>query len=114
MAVIYLIRHGQASFGSEDYDHLSELGQRQAGILGAYLKRSSIPFDALLSGALRRQQDTLAGIVDALGPKTPGPSVMDAFNEYDHVGVIRAYLPLFMARIGTPRGLGEAEVFRDH
>ena len=114
MAVIYLIRHGQASFGSEDYDRLSELGQRQAGILGAYLKRSSIPFDALFSGALRRQQDTLAGIVDALGPRTPGTGVMDAFNEYDHVGVIRAYLPLFMARIGTPRGLGEAEVFRDH
>ena len=31
MATIYLIRHGQASFGAEDYDKLSELGCKQAG-----------------------------------------------------------------------------------
>ena len=114
MAVIYLIRHGQASFGSDDYDCLSDLGRRQAGLLGAYLKRNAAPFDALLSGGLRRQQDTLACIADALGPKAPEPGVMDAFNEYDHVAVIRAYLPLFMARIGTPRGLEESQVIRDH
>ena len=26
MPVIYLIRHGQASFGKEDYDQLSDVG----------------------------------------------------------------------------------------
>lgn len=114
MAVIYLIRHAQASFGGKDYDQLSELGRRQTGILGAHMKRGYAPFDALVSGALRRQQDTLAGIVASLGAAAPGPGILDAFNEYDHVGVIRAYLPLFMARIGTPRGLQRAEVLRNH
>lgn len=114
MAVIHLIRHGQASFGSDDYDRLSDLGRRQAGILGAHLRRGHAPFDALYSGALRRQQDTLAGIVEALGAATPEAGVLDAFNEYDHAGVIRAYLPLFMSRIGTPRGLTTTQILQEH
>jgi broad specificity phosphatase PhoE len=114
MAVIYLIRHGQASFGSEDYDRLSDLGRRQAGILGAYLKRGYAPFDALVSGALRRQRDTLAGIAEALGSSAPEHGIHEAFDEYDHAGVIRAYLPLFMERIGTPRGLEQTDVLRNH
>ena len=34
---IYLIRHGQASFGADDYDVLSPTGIRQAEILGDHL-----------------------------------------------------------------------------
>jgi broad specificity phosphatase PhoE len=30
MGQIYLVRHGQASFGSANYDQLSELGHEQA------------------------------------------------------------------------------------
>ena len=30
MGVVYLIRHGQASFGAADYDQLSELGKLHA------------------------------------------------------------------------------------
>lgn len=114
MAVIYLIRHGQASFGSEDYDRLSELGRRQASLLGAHLGRNGPTFDALLSGGLRRQQDTAAEMAAALGDRAPQLTVRTAFNEYDHVGVIRAYLPMFMTEIGTPRGLAESQVFSDH
>ena len=29
MGTLYLVRHGQASFGSDHYDQLSELGRRQ-------------------------------------------------------------------------------------
>jgi len=114
MAVIYLIRHGQASFGSEDYDRLSELGRRQAQLLGAHLVRSRAPFDALLSGGMRRQQDTAAEIAAALGDRAPEVAVSNAFNEYDHMGVIRAYMPLFMTEVGAPRGLEDAQVFSDH
>lgn len=114
MAVIHLIRHGQASFGSEDYDRLSDLGRRQAEVLGAHLKRGLAPLDGLYSGALRRHRDTLAGIVEALGAKAPETGVVEAFDEYDHAGVIRAYLPLFMSRIGAPRGLLLADVLHEH
>lgn len=113
MAVIYLIRHSQASFGSDDYDNLSELGRRQTGILGAYLQRSLVPFDALLSGTLRRQQDTVAGIAEAFGAAAPEIGFSEAFNEYDHAGVVKAYLPRFMSEVGTRRGFEAASIFRD-
>lgn len=114
MALIYLIRHGQASFGGEDYDRLSDLGRRQAAILGAHLRHSGVPLDALISGGLRRQRDTAAEIATALGQRAPAGRIEAAFNEYDHVAVIKAYLPLFMREIGAPRGLADADVFRDH
>jgi broad specificity phosphatase PhoE len=58
MATIYLIRHGQASFGTEDYDRLSALGTRQAEVLGEYLRDHGIAFDAVYSGDLQRQRET--------------------------------------------------------
>lgn len=58
MATIYLIRHGQASFGAEDYDRLSPLGQRQAQVVGEYLRDHGIAFDAVFSGDLSRQRET--------------------------------------------------------
>jgi len=58
MATIYLIRHGQASFGAEDYDQLSELGCRQAIVVGEYFRDSGVHFDAVYSGDLSRQRET--------------------------------------------------------
>ena len=58
MATIYLIRHGQASFGAANYDQLSELGQRQADATGEYLARLGIALDAAYSGDLSRQRET--------------------------------------------------------
>lgn len=58
MASIYLIRHGQASFGAENYDQLSLLGRRQAELTGEYFASVGTPFDAAYSGTLSRQRDT--------------------------------------------------------
>ncbi|WOJ96557.1 histidine phosphatase family protein [Congregibacter brevis] len=58
MASIYLIRHGQASFGAENYDELSPLGRLQATLTGEYLARTGVVFDAAYSGSLERQKDT--------------------------------------------------------
>ncbi|MEE4277532.1 MAG: histidine phosphatase family protein [Halieaceae bacterium] len=58
MASIYLIRHGQASFGSENYDRLSALGETQAELIGAHLARTGVRFDAAYSGTLERQRRT--------------------------------------------------------
>ena len=58
MATIYLIRHGQASFGADDYDKLSELGRRQAEVTGHYLRDCGIAIDAAYSGTLLRQRET--------------------------------------------------------
>ena len=58
MATIYLIRHGQASFGSDDYDKLSPLGETQAENVGYYLRDHGITLDAAYSGDLKRQRRT--------------------------------------------------------
>ena len=39
MTTIYLIRHGQASFGAESYDKLSPNGELQAKLLGQYFNK---------------------------------------------------------------------------
>lgn len=58
MASIYLVRHGQASFGAEDYDKLSELGRLQARLTGEHLAHTGVHFDTAYCGKLRRQRDT--------------------------------------------------------
>ncbi|WP_434557653.1 histidine phosphatase family protein [Pseudomonas sp. Z4-20] len=96
MGSIYLIRHGQASFGADDYDVLSPNGIRQAQVLGSHLAELGVVFDRCLSGDLRRQQDTAIGALGqmaAAGLPVPELEIDAAFNEFDADAVIRALLP---------------------
>ena len=69
MADLLIIRHGQASFGADNYDQLSSLGQRQADLTGEFLSQSGVHFSAAFSGDLSRQRETgeriLAQLEDA-------------------------------------------------
>lgn len=87
MTELILIRHGQASLGQDNYDALSELGSQQARWLGEHFTQSGARFDAVISGSLVRQVDTLAQIA-------PGqPAEQDPrFNEFDFMQVVNAYL----------------------
>lgn len=66
MASIFLIRHAQASFGTEDYDRLSPLGIQQARIAGEFLARTAGPITRIVAGPLRRQRDTATEIAAKL------------------------------------------------
>ncbi|WP_422419376.1 histidine phosphatase family protein [Pseudomonas sp. GZD-222] len=96
MGSIYLIRHGQASFGADDYDVLSPVGMRQSEALGEHLAQLGVRFDRCLAGDLRRQQDTarlaLAAMHNA-GCAVPELDTDSAFNEFDADAVIRDLLP---------------------
>ena len=67
MGTLYLVRHGQASFGADDYDVLSPLGHQQSVRLGEYFKYKGISFEAALTGTLNRQIQTFAGICEGMG-----------------------------------------------
>jgi broad specificity phosphatase PhoE len=67
MGTLYLVRHGQASFGADDYDVLSEMGYRQSVRLGEYFTYKGVTFDAALTGTLNRQIQTFAGICEGMG-----------------------------------------------
>jgi broad specificity phosphatase PhoE len=54
MGNLYLVRHGQASFGADDYDQLSARGHQQSVRLGAYFAQQGLRFDALITGTLKR------------------------------------------------------------
>lgn len=80
MATIYLVRHGQASFGSENYDQLSPLGQQQADITGEYFARIGVQFDRVYSGDLSRQRETCERVV-ASQPAGVEHVIDSRFNE---------------------------------
>ena len=97
MSTLYLIRHGQASFGASDYDALSDRGRHQARVLGGFFLKTGIRFDACWSGTLKRQQQTInevRGTYRDAGLELPLPAETAAFDEYDYEAVLRALIPV--------------------
>ncbi len=93
MSVIYLVRHGQASFGAANYDKLSELGCTQAKVLGQYFADSNIQFDAAYAGDLQRQQKT-AQLALSYQPNSVELVTDNRLNEMDNNEQIEKLLPL--------------------
>src|SRR5919112_809761 len=58
MPIVLLVRHGQASFGAEDYDRLSDRGRVQAEATGRWLAARGLRRPVAVHGTLRRQRDT--------------------------------------------------------
>jgi len=107
MGTLYLVRHGQASFGAQDYDQLSELGQRQSHRLGEYFKLKGLRFEQVLTGTLKRHQQTLTGICNG-GGVSADALALPGLNEYDSEAVIAAIHPHPLAKPDTP------ELYRHH
>jgi broad specificity phosphatase PhoE len=109
MGTLHLVRHGQASFGADDYDQLSALGQRQCVRLGEHLRQRGQRFDAVLTGTLTRHRQSLAGIREGLADETlPAALELPGLNEYDSHAVVRAIHPEPLGRPDTP------EKYREH
>ena len=102
MGTIYLVRHGQASFGADDYDQLSSLGQQQAQQLGSYWQMRGVHFDAVYTGTLKRHVQTLQGIAHTLA-KLPEAQAEPLLNEYDSHALIRSVHPDPLGPADTPQ-----------
>ena len=94
MAELYLIRHGQASYGAANYDKLSELGHQQARWLGEYYRRQGIEFGHVLTGNMVRQRETATGICEGLGVSSENFDTHLGLNEFDFDAISSAYLKL--------------------
>jgi broad specificity phosphatase PhoE len=110
MGNLYLVRHGQASLGADDYDNLSVLGQRQSVRLGAHLAAKGLRFDAVLTGSLKRHAQTWAGIQSGMGEAVAAlaPLVWPGLNEYNSDALILSMHTGPQANTHTPEG------YRDH
>ena len=91
MSVIYLVRHGQASFGTDNYDQLSAVGREQSTLLGNYFATLGEPIDRIYTGTLSRQRETAQLIAAALGPNAPPSSVEPALDEYSSESILHAF-----------------------
>jgi broad specificity phosphatase PhoE len=84
MGELLVIRHGQASFGTDNYDKLSELGHRQSAAVGQALRETGWVPDRVVTGSLIRQKETLASMGFEAGDTHEG------FNEYDFQDLLLA------------------------
>ena len=110
MGNLYLVRHGQASFGAADYDNLSDMGVRQSEQLGAYFAKKKLAFEAVLCGTLKRHGQTWNGIAQGMGDAAPtlSPLAWPGLNEYDSEAVIAAIYPHPLTRPDSP------EMYKHH
>ena len=81
MSVLYLVRHGQASFGTDDYDRLSDLGKEQSRITGRFLAAQGLEPDRIIHGEMLRQRQTAEGLLAGLG-RDMDAHVDAGWNEY--------------------------------
>lgn len=134
MGTIHLVRHGQASFGSDDYDRLSPLGWQQGRRLGEHFAAHGQRFEAVITGTLRRHGETWrairegwggdldvlvwpgldeydsAALIEALNAPPPGdPHTPEGYRE--HFRLLRDALRQWMAGVISPRGMPDYRRF---
>ncbi len=99
MSLLYFFRHGQAGT-RDDYDTLSDIGRRQARLLGEFLAAQPCRFSALLCGAMNRQRETMREVVAAYeraGVPLPAPAIDPGWNEFDLFGIYSSIAPRLCA-----------------
>lgn len=94
MTTIYLVRHGQASFGQMNYDELSALGVTQAKILGQHFKHIFTKQPYIVSGSMKRHQQTTQISLKECLPEA-SYRTDELWNEFNHQQVFSLYEPRF-------------------
>ena len=92
MSELVFVRHGQASFGSDSYDKLSQAGFEQVKLLARHWQELGETFHHLYAGDLRRQQETAGELLHHVEESQRKIKVNPAFNEYDGEPLIAIYL----------------------
>lgn len=111
MGAIYLVRHGQASFGADDYDELSPLGVEQSRILGSWICHCNLKVDRVVMGANRRHRQTAECCLSALQKAPPESEwqVASGFSEFDHVEVLERFRPELRGEVAINAWLAGTE-----
>ena len=91
MGVLLLVRHGQASFGADDYDVLSETGWEQARALGRWLRDHAQRPRYAVRGGMRRHRETWEALADGGGWADLDARVDDDWDEFDHLAVLERH-----------------------
>ena len=93
MSELYLVRHGQASFDSDNYDQLSPMGHQQAEILSNHWRSLDYQFDCIYCGSLRRQIETAVGLKKCVIDQNL--NMLEGLNEFVSAPILSAYQQQF-------------------
>ncbi len=96
MSSLLLVRHGQASFLSDNYDRLSELGRRQARRVGESL-HSVGAIDRMVAGPLQRQTRT-AELAHEAARARVAVEIVSELEEHRALELIENHLPALAAQ----------------
>ena len=119
MSVIYLVRHGQGSFGTANYDKLSPLGCEQSRLVGAHFRELGETIDHVYSGNLERQKETAQLLCEAFAEDPaarPPITIEPAFAEYEGDAILKHYAltlsPEELQRVGFPALMTDRRKFQ--
>lgn len=90
MGRIYLVRHGQASLLGDDYDNLSETGYEQSRVLGKWLACRQLSFQHVVTGSLRRHEQTAQACLSFLPDASPDRVADADLDEFHHEDMVSA------------------------
>ena len=111
MGTLFLVRHAQASFLEQNYDKLSDRGEEQTRLLGAYWAQRNVVLDRVCTGPCVRQKDTAKLLSDEYrksGLAFPEPLILPEFDEYKGEAVLERSLPELLKNDQSIRDLHAA------
>ncbi len=127
MSRLILVRHGQASAFTDDYDRLSDLGRRQGEMLGKWWMERGLVVGRVFSGPLKRQKGTAEIVGESFrkrGLPFPDPVILEDLEEIDadrimaHFNDFRIEYPDLEKLITAYRASGDpgekAIIFQDY
>lgn len=91
MGVLMLVRHGQASFGTDDYDVLSPLGVRQSRKAAEILSSYGVSPTSLIHGGMRRQRESAEEMLRGAASWELPLESDERWRELDHLAVMNSY-----------------------
>ncbi|WP_373082025.1 histidine phosphatase family protein [Zhongshania sp.] len=106
MAELFLVRHGQASINSDNYDQLSSLGHQQSRWLGEYFAERGLVFDHIITGQMVRHRETAEGVLAGFGEPSLRLETTPDWDEFDFDRLISQFLieyPTFRLADDVPR-----------
>jgi broad specificity phosphatase PhoE len=110
-ARVLLVRHGQASAISSDYDRLSDLGREQSRLVGTHFERFALTPDRVLVGPRRRHAQTHD---EARGATWIEPERVDDLDEHHAVQLLVALGPSLAIRDDEIGRLAREAFAHDH
>ncbi|MFI7405258.1 histidine phosphatase family protein [Streptomyces sp. NPDC049541] len=117
MPLICLVRHGQASFGTQDYEALPALGREQSTAVGRELARRGLRDPQVVSGtqdyealsALGREQSTAVGR-ELARRGLRDPQVVSGAQDYEALSALGREQSTAVGRELARRGLRDPQV----